>query len=426
MKTEIKIEGTGGAGGAGASYIGWAPVRASIRLVEADGAVNPVPVELRNQNPAQGGQVVFLNAIPGVGQNTLQLTLPVNGTAVNFFVAGNFNRPSLADRDAIIRVVRVNPTVMLSTTRLMVRVRKNANNLTVGERNRFLSAFTRLNVTGGFNQFRAMHTDDSDFEAHAGAGFLPWHRAYLLDLERAIQSIDPSVTLPYWKFDEPAPKLFTRDFIGESDAAGSVQFSSTNPLRSWATDGQLPGIDRRPLFDAKTSPASVTIQGLVRRPRNEFETDALGGAQALYASFRTMQTNPHNLAHITFDGYISSVPTAARDPLFFLLHTNIDRLWAKWQWHKKRFNPTVASTFQGTPRVGHRLNDTMWPWNQITGSGPPAGRPPTAPGGNFDPSTVVSAPGLTPRVRDMIDHQGVVTSASRLAFDYDDVPFEFA
>ena len=31
-------------------------------------------------------------------------------------------------------------------------------------------------------------------------------------------AIDPSVALPYWRFDQSAPNVFTRDFMGESDA----------------------------------------------------------------------------------------------------------------------------------------------------------------------------------------------------------------
>src|SRR5262245_45212723 len=67
------------------------------------------------------------------------------------------------------------------------------------------------------------------------------------------------------------------------------------------------------------------------------------------------------------------------DPLFFLLHCNVDRLWAKWQRQRGRFNPALAASYEnggGNP-IGHNLPDTMWPWNGVTG----APRPPTAPGG---------------------------------------------
>jgi tyrosinase len=418
MKTDITIDG---ANSAGNNYIAWAPVRGSIRLVDPGGAIGPVTVTLRNRNIAQGGQVVFFNALSGTGQNTLQLNLPVNGTAVDFFIAGRFGRPSVADQDAMIQAVATPGSTVLSTKRLMVRIRKNANRLTTGERDRFVSAIALLNNRGlgNFSDFRNMHTALTSPEAHGNAGFLPWHRAYLLDLERELQRIDPSVALPYWRFDQAAPRLFSRAFIGVSDSLGRVQFTNTNPLRFWATD-QATGIIRSPGFDTATSPAFVI---------NEASTLALGGPQQLYANFAGMESNPHGSAHVSFGGFISSIPTAARDHLFFLLHANVDRLWAKWQWFNKRFNTANVATYHrqgsagdpGSTRIGHNLNDTMWPWNQVTG----APRPATAPGGDFPPSPVATAPGLTPRVRNMIDHQGVITPASRLGFDYDDVPFEF-
>jgi len=42
-----------------------------------------------------------------------------------------------------------------------------------------------------------------------------------------------------------------------------------------------------------------------------------------------IEIDPHGYAHTSFGGWISSVPTAAKDPLFFMLHANVDRLWAK-------------------------------------------------------------------------------------------------
>lgn len=262
---------------------------------------------------------------------------------------------------------------LVGSVRVMVRVRKNANALTPGERDRFLSAFGTLNDQGHgrFKDFRDLHTTTSDLQAHRAPGFLPWHRAYLLDLERELQAIDPSVSLPYWRFDQAAPNLFTTDFIGASGPNGTVQFSNNNPLQFWTTDNVL-GVNRRPLnnWNPATQPAPIVI--------NEAQTLALGAASNLYRLFRGMEGNPHGQTHISFGGSISSIGTAAKDPMFFLLHCNVDRLWAKWQRQNGRFNPAHAASYDTTTppsRIGHNLPNTMWPWNGITG-GP---RPPTAP-----------------------------------------------
>jgi tyrosinase len=177
---------------------------------------------------------------------------------------------------------------------------------------------------------------------------------------------------------------------------------------------------RRPQFDTRTS-AATTASG--ERVVNELSTLRLGGAGGIYADFRAMEDNPHGTAHISFSGSISSIATAAKDPLFFLLHANVDRLWAKWQWANDRFSTADRRAFStdgdAVPRVGHRLGDTMWPWNGVT----TAPRPATAPGGTLAPSPLTAAPGPRPLLDAMIDYQGAVDPAGRLGVDYDDVPF---
>ncbi|MBR1193310.1 tyrosinase family protein [Bradyrhizobium sp. AUGA SZCCT0160] len=390
-------------------FVSWAPSPCRIRVTNPSGATSPtVNVTIAGVSSASGGVVVFRAGATGSFANSLTLPVPTNGTTVPFFVAGRFGRPSVNNGDVKIEA-RVGATLVGSVS-LMVRIRKNANALTAGERDRFVSAFAQLNNQGlgRFADFRNMHTNVSSPQAHGAPGFLPWHRAYLLDLERELQAIDPSVALPYWRFDQAAPRIFNRDFLGVSNALGSVQFNATNPLQFWKTDG-VQGINRRPFFLTTSAPPGV---------RTEPQTLALG---TQYAAFQTMEGNPHGSAHTSFGGSIASIGTAAKDPLFFLLHCNVDRLWAKWQRQNGRFNPALAASFanNGGNPIGHNLPDTMWPWNGITGGQ----RPPTAPGGSMAPSPCVSAPGLQPRVQSSLDYQGAVNATSRMGFDYDDVQF---
>ena len=393
-----------------ARFISWAPAPCRIQVTNASGiTTSAVNVTLTGVSAASAGAVVFRSGTSGTFANSLTLSVPKNGTSVPFFVAGKFGRPSVNSGDVTIEAR--NGTTLVGSIQVMVRIRKNANVLTAGERNRFVSAFAQLNNQGlgNFADFRNMHTAASSPQAHGAPGFLPWHRAYLLDLERELQAFDPSVALPYWRFDQAAPNLFTNDFIGVSDSLGTVHFSATNPLQFWKTDG-VQGVNRRPLNG--WTPTTQAAPGA----RTETQTFALG---TQYPGFRTMEGNPHGTAHTVWGGSISSIPTAAKDPLFFLLHCNVDRLWAKWQRQNGRFNAAQAASFDndgGNP-IGHNLSDTMWPWNGITGGQ----RPPTAPGGTMATSPCVGAPGLTPRVRDCLDYHGVVAAGGNMGFDYDDV-----
>jgi tyrosinase len=392
-----------------ARFVSWAPSPCRIRVTNPTGApVPPVNVQITGRSVTGGGEVVFRKTASGAFSSSLTVAVPITGASVPFFVAGRFGRPSINNGD--VRIEARTGTTLVGSVKVMVRVRKNANRLTPGERDRLVAAFAKLNNQGAgrFTDFRDMHTFVSSPQAHGAPGFLPWHRAYLLDLERELQAIDPSVSLPYWRFDQPAPNIFTPDFFGTSDPLGTVQFSATNPLQFWRTNG-VQGINRRPFFNTGSAPPGL---------RTEAQTLGLGNQ---YSAFMEMEGNPHGSAHTSFGGFISSIDTAARDPLFFLLHCNVDRLWAKWQRQFGRFNPALAASYDSNPGnpIGHNLPDTMWPWNGITGGS----RPPTAPGGAMAASPSVSAPGPQPRVADGLDYQGSVNAVSRMGFDYDDVPF---
>lgn len=395
-----------------AQFVTWTPSPCRIRVTNPSGAITPV-VNLRitATSAANGGAVLFRQGTSGSFSTSLSLPVPINGTSVPFFIAGRFGGASTNRGD--VRIDARMGTTLVGSVKIMVRIRKNAESLTTGERDRFVAAFAKLNNQGAgrFADFRNMHTNVSSPQAHGAPGFLPWHRAYLLDLERELQAIDPSVALPYWRFDQPAPKLFTTDFFGVSGPNGNVQFSATNPLQFWVTDG-APGIVRAPRnnWNPNTQPGPTVF--------TEAQTLALG---TQYPAFSSMEGNPHGTAHTRWDGFIRQIGTAAKDPLFFLLHCNVDRLWAKWQRQNGRFDPAQAASYDSNPGnpIGHNLVDTMWPWNGITGGQ----RPPTAPGGPMASSPCVSAPGPQPRVRSSLDYQGTVNATSRVGFDYDDVRF---
>ncbi|MDM0002785.1 tyrosinase family protein [Variovorax sp. J22P240] len=412
MQVDITINNSSGRQ---ARYLTWAASPLRLRLADVPTLGPPLTVTLASERDPAGGDLLFSAASPTAPKPTptLKVALPRNGSSVTVRVYGRFGRPSVADGD--VRVVARFKGNVIGKLPVMVRVRKNATRLSAAERDRFVAALAQLNDrgTGRFADFRNMHVLASTNEAHGAAGFLPWHRAYLLDLERELQAIDPSVALPYWRFDRPAASLFTREFLGETDALGNAEFHPANPLTFWTTDGVL-GVIRRaqPGFD----PATMAARGVF----SEADTLALG---TNFAAFTAMEGNPHGTAHVSsFSGPITSVPTAARDPLFFLLHCNVDRLWARWQRKNKRFDPATPASYASgaTPtslRVGHNLNDTMWPWNGVIT--PP--RPVNAPGGALSGSPTVSRPGPQPRVRDMLDYQGSVAPASVLGFAYDDV-----
>jgi hypothetical protein len=60
---------------------------------------------------------------------------------------------------------------------------------------------------------------------------------------------------------------------------------------------------------------------------------------------------PHGSVHGQVGGWMSDVPTAAQDPIFYLHHSNVDRLWNLWLAQGGRTDP---------------LSDTAWKTQEFT------------------------------------------------------------
>jgi tyrosinase len=416
VSVEILVNGTEDAAD---DYVTWAPTRCQIRVQSSTSISGDVKVVLDSPTVAGAGEVLFGEALPFPAQSVateemLPLALPASSDWREFVIAGKFGHASTADKDAAITVkLNDGSSTAVGEHRLMVRVRKNANDLTPAERDRFLTALATLNmVEGRYGAYQDIHAL-ANFQAHGYTGFLPWHRAFVLRLERELQLIDPSVALPYWRFDQPAPNLFNLDFMGVS-SGWWVQFSSSNPIRLWSLPG-LTGLNRAPTFLPSQSPLVL-------------DEDAVVGAPASYwYLYSPLEGNPHGQAHVQAGGggSLGFLDTAVRDPLFFLLHANVDRLWAKWQWVNNLFDNGPFAYWpsgQASPSeswTGHYLNDTMWPWNGVTG----APRPGSAPGGAFPVSVRYPAPPASPRPATVIDYAGRTRAENDLGYCYDDIPF---
>jgi tyrosinase len=417
-------------------YVTWAPSICTARIANAKAAKlqQDLRVVLKSADGSGRGQVVF-GSVPTPwtagttpSQTTLTLTLPKGGRSTNFLVAGRYGYPSFANGDAEIIASLDKPMGdVVGRKRLMVRVRKNAENLTPAERDRFLNALKKLKdrKTNGYDVYVQIHALTSPTnelsEAHGGPAFLPWHRALLLRLERDLQAIDPSVILPYWNFEQAAPKLFSRHFMGsnavnnqDTDEVAEVVLDEKNPLLGWNYRNKSL---RRDAQDRSYAP-----------PGN---TENVTLAPDSYDEFCSeMEGNPHGVVHDWVGGWMGGrLDKAARDPLFFLLHCNIDRLWARWQRGGRpagqRYGTSVvAYSPQGSHpggttevQVGHYLDDTMWPWNGVTRGT----RPAEAPQGPF--LQLGLGPPAKPRPRDMIDYLGWHNPKSQLGYCYDDCKF---
>lgn len=228
--------------------------------------------------------------------------------------------------------------------------RKNLTKLTLAERTAFVNAVVSLKNSGGYDTFIDQHQGAMG-HGHGGPAFFPWHREYILRFEKALQAIDSSVNLPYWDWTQ-----------GNLNAAGTESLIWRNELMGG------PG-NPASGFQLQTGPFATW--GIRRNNFNIFSFPGGGGTingflgQLTYTQFRGVE-GPHGGAHIWIGGHMGNAAIAPTDPVFFLLHCNVDRLWSVWiNMHQGDAGFTPYQPAAGGP-TGHNLNDTMWPWNGTT------------------------------------------------------------
>ncbi|KAI8055752.1 hypothetical protein BDF22DRAFT_763107 [Syncephalis plumigaleata] len=209
-----------------------------------------------------------------------------------------------------------------------IRQRREFRTLSPAERQAFINALKTLqNSTNRskYDAYVARHVA-VDTYAHGNSRFLSWHRAYLRAIEKDLQAIDPTVMIPYWDwaYDSQAPEksiIFSKDYFG----------GNGNSRNRWCvTDGQF----------ADWKPRNT--QGCLVRAFNGgsgSHIPALWGWEPIrsavftatnYNQFRINLEGPHGNVHNGINGQFSTM-RSPDDPLFWLHHGFVDKLWADWQ-----------------------------------------------------------------------------------------------
>lgn len=190
---------------------------------------------------------------------------------------------------------------------------------------------------------------------HQSWYFLPWHRAYLLSFERIVRATVKSLggpsdwSLPYWNYSSNQanarmlPAAFTqltmpggeKNWLYVEARYGNEVRQASASLVGRLEDNDFVGVDAGPLAAFGGPKTSFSLSG-----------DSEGLIEAL----------PHDFVHVDVGGrggLMSDPRTAALDPIFWLHHANIDRLWAVWLARSNlNKNPTDPAWLDGpTDRV---------------------------------------------------------------------------
>jgi hypothetical protein len=180
-----------------------------------------------------------------------------------------------------------------------------------------------------------------DWGQHGGWRFLPWHRTQLYWFEQMIArfSDKPDFAMPYW------------------------DWQSTPVLPAFVTDRTGPLYHRRRRGDLATvnfvrARAESNFHNWANLFQDDFDT-FVGRLQTA----GSVESSGHGFVHVTIDGDMGDTSTAPRDPIFWMHHCNIDRVWATWQPRAEARGVPMKSGW-----LDERFDNFLDPWGQMAPS----------------------------------------------------------
>lgn len=204
---------------------------------------------------------------------------------------------------------------------------------------------------------------------HGSWFFLPWHRWYLLYFEEIVAKTIVDLggpadwSLPYWNYSEDLAVNPNARILPKAFRDLKMPDGSDNPLhvkeRSAAANG---GRD-------VTGDLGVSLDCLKERQFQSVGPDGFGSpktgfhhnAGAINAT--AVEFTPHGSIHGAVGGgtgFMSRFDTAGLDPIFWLHHCNIDRLWEVWRKRdSSHVNPSDAAWLTAVSFPFHTDSSTV-------------------------------------------------------------------
>ncbi|KAF7803498.1 polyphenol oxidase, chloroplastic-like [Senna tora] len=181
---------------------------------------------------------------------------------------------------------------------------------------------------------------DLEIQVHNSWLFFPFHRWYLYFHERILGSLigDPTFALPFWNWDSPPgmqmPKLYTPR---KSAIYDPLRNASHQPPTLMDLDFDVDDTTNNPSIPANLA---IMYKQMVRNsktPRLFFGSEYRAGDEPDPGA-GSVENVPHGTVHSwTGDNTqpnnenMGIFYSAARDPIFFCHHSNVDRMWVIWK-----------------------------------------------------------------------------------------------
>ncbi|PPJ53114.1 hypothetical protein CBER1_11779 [Cercospora berteroae] len=211
--------------------------------------------------------------------------------------------------------------------------------------------FSERRDVGRYDDFVYVHYENR-FESHRAAGLLPWHRWFLALFERSLRSeCSYDGPFPYWDWtqdwENPGQSPVLNELYGFG-GNGDPRWNSTL-VDGWCLQTGPFAKATIPYFAAargedshclsRKFSAGDTFDGWDLRPES---VQQVLQKKTYWDMAQALEAGPHDALHSGIGGDLPTLFSPA-DPLFYLHHGQIDRLWLIWQ----KITPAHAKDYGG-------------------------------------------------------------------------------
>ncbi len=214
--------------------------------------------------------------------------------------------------------------------------------------------------------------------------FLPWHRLYVSHFEKIIASVSgrPDFALPYWNYSTTVQAyrgVIPPQFRSKDDPTFGPLY---NALRN-------PGVNDGQPIQINSHGNPLNLDALLQSDYSQ------NGAQPGFNL--QLEQGLHGAIHVLIGGTdcMGNVPTAARDPIFWMHHCNIDRLWASWN-AAGRSNSPIDAVFTFADKDGKPVQRNLSEAMNMANFDYSYDRLEPVPGSGRRPFFMMAAPGAAP------------------------------
>ncbi|KAJ7484381.1 tyrosinase [Mycena latifolia] len=199
-----------------------------------------------------------------------------------------------------------------------------------------------------FDDFQATHINLTD-EIHLVGQFLPWHRRFLNVFEETLRSeCGFRGAIPYWDWSRDAD-VYNSCVTGRFSCYAGP-FNNLTNLVGWVpgTGGGCVTTGPFASYNLSLGPGTIPTNHCLTRAFNNEYAWALSSAQIAnttkqptFENFRielegqpaTPTMKLHDGGHFAVGAEMLDTYSSPGDPVFYLHHANLDRIW--WSWQQK-------------------------------------------------------------------------------------------